>query len=100
MNHDDVLIGMKGEDIGIGCKIFLKWTLRMILHYGCLLCSIRMNTNSITIQFLTLNIFYMYIMLLYVLQSHSYDEANKTPKNVFDLESFVGDLTVEEDACR
>ncbi|XP_022938844.1 vacuolar protein sorting-associated protein 52 A isoform X1 [Cucurbita pepo subsp. pepo] len=31
--------------------------------------------------------------------NHSYDEANQTQKNVFDLESFVGDLTVEEDAC-
>ncbi|KAG7033407.1 Vacuolar protein sorting-associated protein 52 A [Cucurbita argyrosperma subsp. argyrosperma] len=31
--------------------------------------------------------------------SHSYDEANKAQKNVFDLESFVGDLNVEEDAC-
>lgn len=39
-------------------------------------------------------------MLLYVLQNQSYEEANKTQKNAFDLESFVGDLTVEEDACR
>ncbi|KAA0037026.1 vacuolar protein sorting-associated protein 52 A [Cucumis melo var. makuwa] len=31
--------------------------------------------------------------------NQSYDDANKTQKNVFDLESFVGDLTVEEDAC-
>lgn len=41
-----------------------------------------------------------FVMFLYVLQSHSYDEANKAQKNVFDLESFVGDLNVEEDACR
>lgn len=41
-----------------------------------------------------------FVVLLYVLQSHPLDEANKTQKNVFDLESFVGDLTVEEDACR
>lgn len=32
------------------------------------------------------------------LQDNSFADKNETPKNVFDLGAFVGDLTFEEDA--